>query len=217
MSQLIEQLKQRLFGLEIISDRDIAPEKDELLISDTDVKKDIGTGKFSLSEVLERLTEHEEKSVNAFIFRNKKEVSLESLAEQEMTIESELDEKDAPKILLYEFVPGGYYVYRRRDNRKENRVYEHKTKPEENKKDNFTYSFSPTGIIVRSVPEHILGVGVLGRAFIHSNYIEILDTLMGQDYVEVLTHEILHIKMPHYSEMKIREITRNYIPNARYN
>ena len=87
-----------------------------------------------------------------------------------------------------------------------------------NKIDNeLIYGFIPSNITVRRVPSYILGTGVLGRAFIHQNYVEILDSLIGTDYIEVLTHELFHINMPHYSETQIRSMTRRYIPNARYN
>jgi hypothetical protein len=71
--------------------------------------------------------------------------------------------------------------------------------------------FALSGVTVRRVPQHILGNGVLGRAFIHSNYIEILDSLIGNEYNEVLTHEVLHILHPEKKEMDIRQMTRNYL------
>ena len=71
--------------------------------------------------------------------------------------------------------------------------------------------FVPSGVIIRRVSQNILGTGVLGRAFLGMNYIEILDSLFGNAYQEVLTHEVMHIMYPQKKEMEIRHITRNYV------
>jgi hypothetical protein len=71
--------------------------------------------------------------------------------------------------------------------------------------------FVPSGVTVSRVPTSVLGTGVLGRAFIYQNHIEILDSLFGNEYIEVLTHEVLHILHPEKKEMDIRQMTRNYL------
>ncbi len=127
----------------------------------------------------------------------------------------ERESKGEARVLLYGIGEGAYMVYAKKGEEDDEKfIYRFRStagnkKTEENEK---SYDlFMPTGVIVRRVPQNILGRGVLGRAWINSNYIEILDSLQGDAYREVLAHEVFHIIYPEKKEMEIRQITRNYI------
>jgi len=141
-----------------------------------------------LEEILEQLT------------RNPQQVAVVEDApvlEERVLARSEIEvlQEEQPLLLLYKTSSDTYRLFARTDKG----------------------TYVPRQIEVEKVPEHILGVGVLGRAFIYENRIQILDSLTGSDYMEVLTHEVLHIRLPHYDEFKIREATRNIYPQATYN
>jgi hypothetical protein len=62
-------------------------------------------------------------------------------------------------------------------------------------------------IRVRRVPSYELGEWVLGRAWPYQNLIEIDYNLAGEEFEEVLEHELTHIKY-RLSEYLTRVITR---------
>ena len=68
------------------------------------------------------------------------------------------------------------------------------------------------GIEVRRVPAHQLGYGVLGRCFPYSGIIEIRQDLYGDEFSEVLTHELTHMANPHWGELDVRMATRMKLP-----
>jgi hypothetical protein len=154
----------------------------------------------NLNEILELLA-HEQLAKKAFIFKEEERKPIEELQEQEIHVEND-GKEEKPKILLYEVAKDTYFVYKRQE---EPSIYARENN------DKSTDVYVPTGVTVRRVPSHILGNGVLGRAFIYSNYIEILDSLLGNEYLEVLTHEVMHIRYPEKREMEIRQITKNYL------
>ncbi|MEM3374124.1 MAG: hypothetical protein QXE31_02790 [Candidatus Woesearchaeota archaeon] len=178
-----------------------------------------------LEEILEELVK--EKTIvfknNNFLEENLEEKTLqEKISKLNNTVfiieEEKLDDK---RIFLYEFFPNTYYVYLKRKITEDDKKEQNKNNKKLNEDiyGSFGYFslFVPTGVIVNRVPQSVLGNGVLGRAFIYSNYIEILDSLVGNEYIEVLTHEVLHILYPEKKEMEIRMITRNYLGNTVYN
>lgn len=67
-------------------------------------------------------------------------------------------------------------------------------------------------IRIHRVPGQRLGYKVLGRAFPWYGLIEIRDDLTGNDFIEVKTHEILHIIHPQMSEYNIRAMTKQALP-----
>lgn len=67
-------------------------------------------------------------------------------------------------------------------------------------------------IEIRKVPKFKLGYNILGRAFPSAGLIEIADDLYGQDFQEVKTHELLHVKHPEKTEYEIRQLTRLSLP-----
>src|SRR3989344_1736514 len=76
----------------------------------------------------------------------------------------------------------------------------------------YTYHvYTPGGIEVIRVPSTILGANVLGRAFIGTNRVEILETLSGLAFEEVKKHEINHILHPYLGELQIKQKTRSEI------
>ncbi len=76
----------------------------------------------------------------------------------------------------------------------------------------------PAGITVVKVPPYVLGENVLGRAFIYQGFIQIREDMHGNDYEEVLLHELLHIFHPEKDEKEIRDMTRTRLPFvSRYN
>jgi len=70
------------------------------------------------------------------------------------------------------------------------------------------YVFVPTNLAVRKVPQYALGTGVLGRTWPGTGVIEILAGLYGDDFNEVLMHEVLHNIYPSDSEGTIRYKTK---------
>lgn len=71
-------------------------------------------------------------------------------------------------------------------------------------------SVDEDGTIIRRVSEYEIGEGVLGRAFVYHNYIEIREDLHGNDYEIVLGHEKYHLNNPQHSEIKTRLNTGTY-------
>ncbi|MFH2021216.1 MAG: hypothetical protein ABIJ34_07390 [archaeon] len=162
---------------------------------------------YSIERLLEILVSEEKPK--AYIISENKPLQIEDLDNSEIIVEKNLD----IKLLLYELSDGSYLVYKKKDDSEEGEEKNAKgTYATESGKD---YElFVPTGVTVRRVPQNVLGNGVLGRAFIHSNYIEILDSLMGNEYTEVLTHEVYHILFPEKKEMEIRQMTMYTLGNA---
>lgn len=187
MNKNVLLLKQRIFGIEL----------EELLYNQPD--------KFSLEEILETLA-RESEDKNAFVFPLEQQIKSERIKPEEQILIIEEPGEIKPKFVFYEVLENLYYVYFRSE------VHENKLKEFVPKEDKSEYGlFLPSGVTVRRVPQNILGTGVLGRAFIYHNQIEILDSLMGHEYFEVLTHEVLHILHPEKKEPEIRQITRNYL------
>ena len=67
-------------------------------------------------------------------------------------------------------------------------------------------------IIIRKVPRYQLGYHVLGRAFPYLGIVEIAADLYGQDFDEVKTHELMHMKHPQASELEVRRMTKEMLP-----
>ena len=76
--------------------------------------------------------------------------------------------------------------------------------------------YTPGGINVVRVPSNLLGPNILGRAFIGTNRIEILETLSGLAFEEVKRHEINHILNPYLGEWEIRQKTKAELPFEPY-
>jgi len=192
----ISSLKQRIFWPELIQE-----EEQEIFQNNS---------QFELEEVLESLTRQreEEKTIeDVFVFNPEERKSFQELEEQILFV----NEKPESKLLLYQLSDNMYYVYQKNNAEKE--IWKNHI-PDLAKLEETSYDmFEPTGLVVRRVPQNILGTGVLGRAFLGQNYIEILDSLSGNAYQEVLTHEILHIIYPQKREAEIRHLTRNYVGN----
>ena len=71
------------------------------------------------------------------------------------------------------------------------------------------------GIEIKRVPASHLGYGILGRCFPYAGLIEIRSDLYGEDFTEVLTHELTHMHNPHLGELEVRMATRmklSFIP-----
>jgi hypothetical protein len=100
-----------------------------------------------------------------------------------------IEEEEEKKTVIY------YYVQER---------------PQEKRAD--YYIFTPDWVTIMRVPQQELGNGVLGVAYLGTNVIKILDTLHGQDFVEVKKHEILHLQYPNQSESWIRRRTAAELP-----
>ncbi|MBI4173797.1 MAG: hypothetical protein HY519_03705 [Candidatus Aenigmarchaeota archaeon] len=71
-----------------------------------------------------------------------------------------------------------------------------------------------SGARVRKVPRHRLGSHVLGRCFPAYGLIEIANDLLGNDFEEVLAHELMHLRHPEKPEYEIRQLTRMALPFA---
>ncbi len=164
-----------------------------------------------LEEILESLSREKDKDFVVFEPLEKKVRSAEELDNQILWIENEKT-KIKQNIILYEFEKDMYYVYVKRKQTQDiyTSIAPKIPKDPDLKKHNYGL-FIPSGVVVRRVSQSILGTGVLGRAFIGMNYIEILDSLLGNAYQEVLAHEVMHIMHPDKKEMEIRNMTRNYI------
>ena len=84
-----------------------------------------------------------------------------------------------------------------------------------------------TGIIERNAKVHIpgpktakgnvikeaMGSGTLGRAWMYTGEINILDSLDEAGFLKVLHHEQKHLRKPHISEYQVRWETRQELPN----
>jgi len=97
-------------------------------------------------------------------------------------------------------------------------VYYSPAKSKEKEDEMYMYSVMPSGTVIRRVPQQVLGEHILGRAWLFSHVIEILDTLYGADFEEVKRHEILHLQYPLKIEREIRDMTRCSMPyECKYN
>ena len=179
----VQLLKHRIFGLEL---EDIVYNKSD---------------KFTLEEILETLTRDNDNPT--VIIPLEEQVKSEIRPEEQIFIIEEQDIK--PKFVFYEVLENLYYVYFRSE------VYDQKVRELPVKEKSEYGLFLPSGVTISRVSQNTLGNGVLGRAFIYSNHIEILESLMGHEYFEVLTHEVLHIMHPEKKELEIRQMTRNYL------
>ena len=75
---------------------------------------------------------------------------------------------------------------------------------------NFTsngYIFVPSGVILKRMSQQEIGYGTLGIAIKSigtAGFIGILDSLYGNDFEEVLSHEAIHLENWDWSEAKVR-------------
>lgn len=124
----------------------------------------------------------------------KKENSEKEKANKEEKEESQVDKKQKKKRIF------PYYTYA----------------PPQNV--SYKYSiYTPGGIEVIRVPSVVLGPNVLGRAFLGTNRVEILNTLTGLEFEEVKRHELNHILFPYLGEWAVRAKTKRELPfEARY-
>jgi len=74
------------------------------------------------------------------------------------------------------------------------------------------YIFSPGWVTVVKASKMELGEGVLGVAYPGLKLVKVLGTLEGNDYQEVLKHELNHIFFPHENEQNIRYMTKRELP-----
>jgi len=201
-----QNLKQRIFGIQVDEGIDESKNSDELININN---------KEQLEEILSALT-NQEKTEDFVVFdpivlSNKKNELLEDSL---LVVEEDILSNKSPKLVLYQTNKDTYSVYVR-STEDPGDVYNFTPKLRNQKEKEHNYGlFIPSGVTVKRVSQNTLGNGVLGRAFIGQNYIEILDSLSGNAYQEVLTHEVLHIIHPEKKEMEIRNITRNYIGAA---
>ena len=92
--------------------------------------------------------------------------------------------------------------------------YEYTTKTNNEKK---WYTFVPSNIKIKRVPQAVLGKGVLGRSFPGLKIVEIREDLYGKEWEEVLRHEMNHINFPYLTENQIRTKTKQELPfQSRY-
>ena len=70
------------------------------------------------------------------------------------------------------------------------------------------FSLAYPGFEIQRVPAGQLGYGVLGRCFPYSGIIQIRNDLYGDEFTEVLTHELVHMRNPHLGELDVRAATR---------
>jgi hypothetical protein len=201
-----QNLKQRIFGIQVDEGIDESKNSDELININN---------KEQLEEILSALT-NQEKTEDFVVFdpivlSNKKNELLEDSL---LVVEEDILSNKSPKLVLYQTNKDTYSVYVR-STEDPGDVYNFTPKLRNQKEKEHNYGlFIPSGVTVKRVSQNTLGNGVLGRAFIGQNYIEILDSLSGNAYQEVLTHEVLHIIHPEKKEMEIRNMTRNYIGAA---
>ncbi len=105
-----------------------------------------------------------------------------------------------------------YYLDRNKTN-KIGLVYSYVTynKKREVVDHNFYVSL-PSGAIVLRVPKSALEENVLGTAEIGTRVIRILDSLEGDEFLEVLYHEAMHLKYPNAQESEIRNMVSKTLP-----
>ena len=107
-----------------------------------------------------------------------------------------------------------YYIKKAEEEENKKRIifYYVEPRPAFNRTD--YYIFTPDWVTILKVPQSELGPGVLGVAYIGIGLVKILNTLYGDDFVEVQKHELLHIKYPNKSEGEIRQQTKQELGYA---
>lgn len=70
------------------------------------------------------------------------------------------------------------------------------------------YIFVPPGIRIERKSQKDIGYGILGTANKSAGVIQILDSLYGKDFEEVLTHESIHIENWDATESWVRYETK---------
>ena len=201
MNNGILGLKSRVFNTKLL---------DEPILSNSSQSFQKDKDKY-LEEILESLSnQNTNQDFVVFNALEKKVKSVKQLEEQSLWIDEKKVDENA-KMVFYQLSDNLYYVYTRS---KTPIVYSNvapKIPIDPDLQQSIGGLFVPSGVMIRRVSQNILGTGVLGRAFLGMNYIEILDSLSGNAYQEVLTHEVLHIIHPQKKEMEIRHMTRNYV------
>ena len=84
--------------------------------------------------------------------------------------------------------------------------------PRKRRSDRYYLIYTPGGIQIFRVPQSVLGHNILGRAWMGTNRIEILETLHGQEFEEVKLHEMNHLFYPFLNELQIRQKTKYELP-----
>ena len=148
-----------------------------------------------LREILEQITHQESDEINV----KKEQIALEEIEEAiQKARQQETDD---------------YYFFTKKTKEGISGIVYYSPAKSKNKEDEmYIYSVLPIGTVIRRVPQHVLGEHVLGRAWLFSHVIEILDTLYGTDFEEVKRHEILHLQYPLKTEREIRDMTKASMP-----
>ncbi len=71
------------------------------------------------------------------------------------------------------------------------------------------YIFVPPNVRIERLAQKDIGYGILGTANLSAGVIQILETLYGKDFEEVLTHETIHLENWDKSESWVRYETKN--------
>ena len=146
-----------------------------------------------------------------------KERSLEEILRRDNPVLAELFGKntffDSKAIEQDSRVFEAYYSAKEEEEKKRQIIYYYiEPRPIQKRVD--YYIFTPDWATILRVPEAELGPGVLGVAYIGLNLIKILNTLYGDDFVEVKKHELLHLRYPQKSEWEIRQQTKQELGYA---
>jgi hypothetical protein len=133
--------------------------------------------------------------------------------DNEIRVISRGDKKTHHDVFEPVFSDGNYLFELYRDE-KRTVIVEYYVSParKDKKQEEGFYVYTPSGLRVVRASEGELGKGVLGVAYIGLGLIKILDNLYGQEYQEVLKHEVLHHQYPHEAESSIRKMTMNALP-----
>ncbi len=105
-----------------------------------------------------------------------------------------------------------YVEYYHKKPEKYQRIIYYYTKKEKEEISHNFYVSLPSGAIILRVPQSALGENVLGTAEIGTNIIRILDTLQGDEFLEVLYHETMHLKHPNAPEYEVRNMVSKTLP-----
>ncbi len=107
-----------------------------------------------------------------------------------------------------------YYIIKAEEEENKKRIIFYYVEPRPALQRTDYYIFTPDWVTILRVPQSELGPGVLGVAYIGLGLVKILNTLYGDDFVEVQKHELLHIKYPNKSEGEIRQQTKQELGYA---
>jgi hypothetical protein len=73
------------------------------------------------------------------------------------------------------------------------------------------YVHIPAGVKVHRAPVSEFGSNLFGLAYPATGDVYVRDDLQGDEYIEVLFHEVSHVQYPHFSEQQNRSFVKSIL------